>query len=136
MFSLFQVTNDCFIPTSGVYVGWRCPDFQHDCQRVFYTSRCFCDHALSDHAKYNGDLRHFFFHSLWHSQQLLFCLQQSGHLLNLVFVVNQKVLLDFTYGCCAGREKKTRFLFVFFSELEKVFRERIIMKNYSDNLSY
>lgn len=39
---------------SGVYVGWRCPDFQHDCQRVFYTSRCFCDHPLSDHAKYHA----------------------------------------------------------------------------------
>ncbi|RUS87037.1 hypothetical protein EGW08_005190 [Elysia chlorotica] len=39
---------------SGVYVGWRCPEFQHDCQRVFYTSRCFCDHVLSDHAQYHA----------------------------------------------------------------------------------
>ncbi|XP_005100430.1 protein FAM221B [Aplysia californica] len=39
---------------TGIYIGWRCPEFQHDCQRVFHTSRCFCDHALSEHAQYNA----------------------------------------------------------------------------------
>ncbi|CAL1545476.1 unnamed protein product [Lymnaea stagnalis] len=39
---------------TGVYIGWRCPEFQHDCQRIHFTSRCFCDHKLSEHAPYNA----------------------------------------------------------------------------------
>ncbi|XP_076465233.1 protein FAM221B-like [Babylonia areolata] len=39
---------------TGIYVGWRCPDFKHDCQRVNKKSRCFCDHLLDEHDKYNG----------------------------------------------------------------------------------
>lgn len=39
---------------SGVYIGWRCPEFQHDCIRVCKSSKCFCGHLLSDHASYTG----------------------------------------------------------------------------------
>lgn len=39
---------------SGVYIGWRCPEFQHDCIRVCKSSKCFCGHVLSDHASYTG----------------------------------------------------------------------------------
>ena len=41
---------------SGVYIGWRCPEFQHDCIRVCKSSKCFCGHVLSDHASYTGSL--------------------------------------------------------------------------------
>lgn len=39
---------------TGIYIGWRCPDFKHDCQRVNRKSRCFCDHLLDEHDNYNG----------------------------------------------------------------------------------
>lgn len=39
---------------SGVYIGWRCPSFQHDCIRVGKSSKCFCGHLLGDHAQYSG----------------------------------------------------------------------------------
>ncbi|XP_070542281.1 protein FAM221B-like [Ptychodera flava] len=39
---------------SGIYVGWRCPEFKWDCIRVSRQSRCFCSHLLSEHAPYNG----------------------------------------------------------------------------------
>ncbi|KAK7116080.1 protein FAM221B-like isoform X2 [Littorina saxatilis] len=39
---------------TGIYIGWRCPEFKHDCQRVNRKSRCFCDHLLDEHASYNG----------------------------------------------------------------------------------
>lgn len=39
---------------SRVYIGWRCPEFQHDCIRVCKSSKCFCGHVLSDHASYTG----------------------------------------------------------------------------------
>ena len=38
----------------GVYIGWRCPEFKWDCQRVGVMSKCFCGHLLGEHAKYNG----------------------------------------------------------------------------------
>ena len=40
----------------GIYIGWRCPEFKHDCQRVNDSSKCFCGHLLSEHAKYTGML--------------------------------------------------------------------------------
>ncbi len=40
--------------TSGVYIGWRCPQFTWDCIRVGRLSRCFCGHILQEHASYNG----------------------------------------------------------------------------------
>lgn len=39
---------------TGVYIGWRCPEFKHDCIRVCKSSKCFCGHLLSDHAEYTG----------------------------------------------------------------------------------
>jgi len=39
---------------TGVYIGWRCPEFKHDCQRVGNASRCFCAHLLAEHAEYTG----------------------------------------------------------------------------------
>lgn len=39
---------------TGVYIGWRCPDYKYDCQRVNHKSRCFCDHPLEEHDQYNG----------------------------------------------------------------------------------
>ena len=39
---------------TGVYIGFRCPDFKWDCQRVGVMSRCFCGHSLGEHASYNG----------------------------------------------------------------------------------
>lgn len=40
---------------SGIYVGWRCPEFKHDCIRVGKNSRCFCGHVLSEHGSYHGN---------------------------------------------------------------------------------
>ncbi|XP_041755429.1 protein FAM221B-like [Coregonus clupeaformis] len=39
---------------TGVYVGWRCPDFTWDCFRVGNSSMCFCGHHLYEHGKYTG----------------------------------------------------------------------------------
>ncbi|XP_060572303.1 protein FAM221B-like [Ruditapes philippinarum] len=39
---------------TGIYIGWRCPDFKHDCQRVNDMSKCFCGHLLGEHGKYTG----------------------------------------------------------------------------------
>ncbi|ELT89163.1 hypothetical protein CAPTEDRAFT_105552, partial [Capitella teleta] len=38
----------------GVYIGWRCPEFTWDCQRVSDMSRCFCGHLLGEHAHYDS----------------------------------------------------------------------------------
>lgn len=39
---------------SGIYIGWRCPEFKHDCQRLNDFSKCFCGHLLNGHANYTG----------------------------------------------------------------------------------
>ncbi|XP_013389714.1 protein FAM221B-like [Lingula anatina] len=39
---------------TGIYIGWRCPEFKHDCQRVGDMSKCFCGHLLGEHDKYTG----------------------------------------------------------------------------------
>ncbi|KAI0208424.1 hypothetical protein LSAT2_006907 [Lamellibrachia satsuma] len=39
---------------TGIYIGWRCPEFKHDCQRINRNSKCFCGHLLKEHASYNG----------------------------------------------------------------------------------
>lgn len=39
---------------TGIYIGWRCQDFKHDCIRVGKFSKCFCGHLLSEHRKYDG----------------------------------------------------------------------------------
>lgn len=40
---------------SGIYIGWRCPEFKHDCIRVGKNSRCFCGHVLSSHGRYHNN---------------------------------------------------------------------------------
>ena len=39
---------------SGIYIGWRCPEFNHDCQRVGMSSKCFCGHLLGEHGEFTG----------------------------------------------------------------------------------
>ncbi|XP_067667747.1 protein FAM221B-like [Haliotis asinina] len=39
---------------TGIYIGWRCPEFNHDCQRINKMSKCFCGHLLGEHDKYTG----------------------------------------------------------------------------------
>ena len=39
---------------TGIYISWRCPDQQHDCQRIGMNGRCFCGHILADHKKWDG----------------------------------------------------------------------------------
>ena len=39
---------------SGIYVGFRCPEFTWDCIRVSDKSRCFCDHSLGEHESYTA----------------------------------------------------------------------------------
>ncbi|XP_032809301.1 protein FAM221B [Petromyzon marinus] len=43
---------------TGVYVGWRCPDFTWDCIRVGESCHCFCGHLLVDHHSYTGQSVH------------------------------------------------------------------------------
>ena len=40
---------------TGIYIGWRCPEFKHDCIRVGKSSKCFCGHLLSEHNSYHGN---------------------------------------------------------------------------------
>lgn len=65
---------------TGLYVGWRCPEFKHDCQRIFHTSRCFCDHILGEHAEYHGSyiLCCFFVVFLFCFFQFFFILESRG----------------------------------------------------------
>ena len=49
----FQVL---FLSSTGIYIGWRCPEFKHDCQRVGDSGKCFCGHLLTEHASYTGEL--------------------------------------------------------------------------------
>ena len=39
---------------TGLYAGYRCPEFTWDCIRVNETHKCFCGHLLSDHEKFTG----------------------------------------------------------------------------------
>ena len=61
---LLYVTRLCILmlfchvfgpPLAGVYIGWRCPEFTWDCQRVSNMSKCFCGHLLGEHAQYNSE---------------------------------------------------------------------------------
>lgn len=67
---------------SGIYIGWRCPEFKHDCQRVNIKSRCFCDHPLSEHDKFTGDFYFLFFISVllcvWAFFKLVSCMVYSS----------------------------------------------------------
>ncbi|KAH3741594.1 protein FAM221B-like isoform X2 [Dreissena polymorpha] len=39
---------------TGIYIGWRLPEYKFDCQRVNDMSKCFCSHLLGEHAQYTG----------------------------------------------------------------------------------
>ena len=39
---------------SGLYIGWRCPEYTWDCIRLREDSRCFCNHKLSEHMPFIG----------------------------------------------------------------------------------
>uniref|UniRef100_A0A8B9Q0J8 Family with sequence similarity 221 member B n=1 Tax=Apteryx owenii TaxID=8824 RepID=A0A8B9Q0J8_APTOW len=39
---------------TGLYVGWRCPEYLWDCFRVGDHSKCFCGHLLNEHQAYKG----------------------------------------------------------------------------------
>lgn len=43
----------CF--SSGLYIGWRCPEYLWDCFRVGDESKCFCGHLLKLHQVYVGE---------------------------------------------------------------------------------
>nr|CAB3244458.1 protein FAM221B [Phallusia mammillata] len=53
---LFEPETEAAIKAmqSGVYVGWRCPEYTWDCIRVGDTSMCFCGHNLTEHKQYEG----------------------------------------------------------------------------------
>ncbi|CAM5112375.1 unnamed protein product [Eretmochelys imbricata] len=37
---------------TGLYIGWRCPEYLWDCFRVGDLSKCFCGHLLREHQVY------------------------------------------------------------------------------------
>ena len=39
---------------TGLYIGYRCPEFQWDCIRVNLNHKCFCGHLLAEHEKFDG----------------------------------------------------------------------------------
>lgn len=39
---------------TGLYIGYRCPEYTWDCIRVTDTHKCFCGHFLNDHEKFDG----------------------------------------------------------------------------------
>nr|XP_042702683.1 protein FAM221B [Chrysemys picta bellii] len=39
---------------TGLYIGWRCPEYLWDCFRVGDLSKCFCGHLLREHQVYVG----------------------------------------------------------------------------------
>ena len=39
---------------TGLYVGYRCPEFDYDCIRVHSNHKCFCGHILEEHDKFDG----------------------------------------------------------------------------------
>ncbi|XP_059497616.1 protein FAM221B-like [Stegostoma tigrinum] len=41
---------------TGIYIGWRCPEYNWDCIRVGVKSKCFCGHLLAEHARFTADV--------------------------------------------------------------------------------
>jgi hypothetical protein len=39
---------------TGLYVGYRCPEFTWDCIRVHSEHKCFCGHLLNEHEQFDG----------------------------------------------------------------------------------
>ena len=40
---------------TGLYIGYRCPEFNWDCIRVCSEHKCFCGHLLNEHEKFDGN---------------------------------------------------------------------------------
>ncbi|XP_007895356.1 protein FAM221B isoform X3 [Callorhinchus milii] len=39
---------------SGIYIGWRSPEYKWDCIRVGIKSKCFCGHLLAEHERFSA----------------------------------------------------------------------------------
>lgn len=39
---------------TGLYIGYRCPEFTWDCIRVNLNHKCFCGHLLIEHERFDG----------------------------------------------------------------------------------
>ncbi|MBN3310838.1 F221B protein, partial [Amia calva] len=53
---LFSPERDAAVRAiqTGIYIGWRCPEYTWDCFRVGDGSMCFCGHRLREHKSYSG----------------------------------------------------------------------------------
>ncbi|XP_070587436.1 protein FAM221B-like [Erythrolamprus reginae] len=51
---LFHLEKEAALKSlqTGLYIGWRCPEYLWDCFRVGEESRCFCGHLLKLHQVY------------------------------------------------------------------------------------
>nr|XP_033792608.1 protein FAM221B isoform X2 [Geotrypetes seraphini] len=56
---LFQTETDAALRAlqTGIYIGWRCPEYHWDCFRLGDQAKCFCGHLLREHQKYTGRSR-------------------------------------------------------------------------------
>ncbi|XP_030047713.1 protein FAM221B [Microcaecilia unicolor] len=56
---LFQSETDAALRAvqTGIYIGWRCPEYHWDCFRLGDQAKCFCGHLLGEHQKYTGRSR-------------------------------------------------------------------------------
>jgi hypothetical protein len=39
---------------TGLYAGYRCPEFTWDCIRVYGEHKCFCGHLYREHEQFDG----------------------------------------------------------------------------------
>ncbi|KAL7989151.1 hypothetical protein Chor_008070 [Crotalus horridus] len=53
---LFHLEKEAALKSiqTGLYIGWRCPEYLWDCFRVGDKSKCFCGHLLKLHQVYVG----------------------------------------------------------------------------------
>nr|XP_028604062.1 protein FAM221B [Podarcis muralis] len=51
---LFHLEKEAALKSieTGLYIGWRCPEYLWDCFRVGDESKCFCGHLLKQHQVY------------------------------------------------------------------------------------
>ncbi|XP_066473457.1 protein FAM221B [Tiliqua scincoides] len=52
--ALFHLEKEAAMKSieTGLYIGWRCPEYLWDCFRVGDESKCFCGHLLKQHQVY------------------------------------------------------------------------------------
>lgn len=52
--ALFHLEKEAALKSieTGLYIGWRCPEYLWDCFRVGDESKCFCGHLLKQHQVY------------------------------------------------------------------------------------